>query len=174
MLNRFSKRFVLMLLVTLMLCANATAARAGVGLGLLIQTDPSAAAFSIAGDLGDTLMLAGAFTPIIGRKNYLYAQLDALIYLGKDFETGGGPIRFYLGAGVRGHLLDYDTIGGRLPVGMKYDIHQTPVQFFVEAAPVFDLIINPDRGEDYQMQLMGAMGIRYVFGSAKQIAAPKP
>lgn len=152
--------------VGLLALAPAPARASGFGAGLLVQTTPDSAALSLAGEIGDGLTLAGAFTPMIGATDLMYAHLDVTFDLGQGFETGAGPVEFYFGAGGRVQAIDRDAIGARVPVGMKYHIHETPVEFFVDVAPVFDVYLNTP-GFDYQILFQGGLGIRYYFAGSK-------
>ena len=161
---------ILTALMTVAFLLPVTPAQAkGVGVGMLLQTNlfASSAGLSIAGEVADKFTLAGAFVPFIGRADVIYGHLDFLIDIGDGFETGGGPIQFYFGPGLRFMAIDVDSIGPRLPVGMRYDIHDTDVSFFIEAAPAADIFINSGFAEKYQIQFQGGIGIRYHFNASK-------
>ena len=169
MLSRYFVPKLLTLIVFSLVSALARpAAAGGFGMGLLVQASPfySGAGLSMAGSIGDKFTLAGAVLPAFGDfRDQLYGHVDFLFDLGEGFETGGGPIKFYFGPGVRFLVLDIDGIGARVPVGMKYNINDTAVEFFVEAAPAIDFFI--DMPPTYQIEFQGGMGIRYYFAGSK-------
>lgn len=72
---------------------------------------------------------------------------------------------FYVGVG--GRIFDYDddndiddlALGLRVPFGIAFDFNNVPLDIFLEAVFVFD-VVGRGSGRDY---LNGAVGIRYYF-----------
>ncbi len=74
-------------------------------------------------------------------------------------------IPFYFGVGVRAIDTNRDDrgqdidLGVRVPVGLAIDLNNTPLDFFLEAAFVFDIVNERGRRSDFNM----AVGMRYYF-----------
>lgn len=66
-------------------------------------------------------------------------------------------IAFYYGIGGRILFIDDAAIGVRVPFGLTYVANKLPLDFFVEVAPIFDLV--PDSG----FAGNGAIGMRIYF-----------
>ena len=84
--------------------------------------------------------------------DYLYHMVSA-----GDLRIPGW--KFYLGAGGRLKLEEGDSrLGMRVPLGVTYLFKSSPFDFFLEIAPVLDVV----PGTEFQMN--GGFGIRYYFG----------
>jgi hypothetical protein len=69
------------------------------------------------------------------------------------------PLVLYFGGGVK-FLFSKDTkIGLRIPVGLLCNFKKQPIDIFIEAVPVLELI--PDTGLNFD----AAIGARYYFGT---------
>lgn len=75
------------------------------------------------------------------------------------FDVEKGDFAFYYGVGARVRLIENNdsSIGVRVPLGVNYLFTEVPLGFFVEIAPIVDLIPNTDANGD------GVLGIRYYF-----------
>jgi hypothetical protein len=78
----------------------------------------------------------------------------------RDFE-----LPLYLGIGAR--LFDFDyggvddavAVGLRAPIGIAFDLNNTPLDIFLEFALVADIFVNYK--DDFGADLNGALGVRY-------------
>ncbi|GAB5410122.1 MAG: hypothetical protein BalsKO_24870 [Balneolaceae bacterium] len=75
------------------------------------------------------------------------------------FDVDKGNFAFYYGVGARARFIENEdsSIGIRIPLGVNYLLENTPLDLFVEIAPIVDLIPDTDASGD------GAIGIRYYF-----------
>ena len=80
---------------------------------------------------------------------------DAHVYLGPE-AARLRPVVHY-GIGGRFHAGDDGRLSLRLPIGFTGHLPQAPADFFVEAAPLLDLL--PETALD----LNAAIGVRYYF-----------
>ena len=104
----------------------------------------------------------------------LHLHLDVLWHPAVLARGNGLSLPLYLGVG--GRLLEhgdyYDTrddrfydghthLGVRVPFGLAFDFHRTPLDLFFELVPVVDLAA--DDGHRRRVDLTGAIGLRYYF-----------
>ena len=74
-------------------------------------------------------------------------------------DVDKGNLAFYYGIGARARFIENNdsAIGVRIPLGLNYLIADTPLDLFLEIAPIVDLIPSTNGNGD------GTIGIRYYF-----------
>lgn len=73
-------------------------------------------------------------------------------------EAESETLAFYYGIGARFAVREPDPkIGVRVPLGLNFIIPDTPIDLFVEAVPIFDILPEPAFSGN------GALGVRYYF-----------
>ncbi|MEQ9265690.1 MAG: hypothetical protein RLN81_10745, partial [Balneolaceae bacterium] len=69
-----------------------------------------------------------------------------------------GNLALYYGIGARVLLTDNDSVfGARIPLGINYLLADAPIDFFIEIAPIVNVIPDTDADGD------GAIGVRFYF-----------
>ena len=162
---------------------QSTASASGLGLGiaighpsgLTVKKHLASSALAIQGGLGSG-MLDG---------HGLHVHLDLLWSPAVLKETPHHRIPLYVGAGARIYDHFYDRVsryeagrdthlGLRIPVGLAIELNETPIDFFVEAAVVADLLQSGGCNltnatsslcaHDQRLEVHLAIGGRYYFG----------
>lgn len=85
----------------------------------------------------------------------IYLHADYQWYKWLDVEKGS--LAFYYGIGGRAIFANDTNFGARIPLGLTYLTADAPLEFFLEIAPVLNLIPDTDGDAD------GGIGIRYYF-----------
>ncbi|MBN1461709.1 MAG: hypothetical protein JXA57_19435 [Armatimonadetes bacterium] len=91
--------------------------------------------------------------------DWIYAHGDYLWHRYDLHLDTPGALPFYFGIGARVLVHDGDDsrVGVRMPLGLNYITSDRRFDFFVEVAPIVDLV--PDTGFD----VSGGVGARYYF-----------
>ncbi len=99
-----------------------------------------------------------------GGASWSMAHEDALElhadYLLHDFswlEVDHGYLPVYYGVGGRLLMADRNRLGVRLPVGLSYLTDTRRVEFFMEAAPIVDVVPDTD------FEMGGGLGVRFLL-----------
>lgn len=85
------------------------------------------------------------------------------IYLHADYQwhkwldVEKGNLAFFYGIGGRAVFENDTFLGARIPLGLTYLAPEAPLEFFLEVAPVINLIPDTDGDAD------GGIGVRYYF-----------
>ena len=96
-----------------------------------------------------------------GDRDIFHLNADYLFYDFHTIRVDAGNIPFYYGLGLR--LVDEDrpkkdlNLGIRVPVGLHFFFKSSPVDIFLEVAPVVELTPDTDFTID------GSLGIHYRF-----------
>lgn len=75
----------------------------------------------------------------------------------KPLEVEQGNLSFFYGLGARAIFSSDTFFGARIPLGLSYLAPEAPLEFYLEVAPVINLIPDTDGDAD------GGIGIRYYF-----------
>ncbi|MEQ9091040.1 MAG: hypothetical protein RIE52_08105 [Balneola sp.] len=75
----------------------------------------------------------------------------------KPLEVEKGNLAFFYGIGARAIFSNDTFFGARIPLGLSYLAPEAPLEFYLEVAPVINLIPDTDGDAD------GGIGIRYYF-----------
>ena len=85
----------------------------------------------------------------------IYVHADYQWYQWLDVEKGN--LAFFYGIGGRAIFSNDTFVGARIPLGLTYLAPEAPLEFFLEVAPVLNLIPYTDGVAD------GGIGVRYYF-----------
>lgn len=72
-------------------------------------------------------------------------------------KVNEGKLAIHYGVGARAILANDSAIGLRIPVGINYLLETAPLGFFLEIAPIIDIIPSTDANGS------GGIGVRYYF-----------
>lgn len=75
----------------------------------------------------------------------------------KPLEVEKGNLSFFYGIGARAIFSNDTFLGARIPLGLSYLAPEAPLEFYLEVAPVINLIPDTDGDAD------GGIGVRYYF-----------
>lgn len=76
----------------------------------------------------------------------------------KWLNVDSGRLAFYYGIGARALLNGSDSqVGARIPLGLNYLLQDAPIGFFLEIAPIIDVIPSTDGNGS------GGLGVRFYF-----------
>ncbi len=141
-------------LLALLWSAPARADRGAFGLGLILgQPTGVTGAFG----LSDHTAIDGAIGLgwIDDRDFYLHVEFD--YFLPTLVRGGAVDLSAYLGIGGYFYAHNDPAFGARAPFGLSLDFHNAPIEIFLEAA----LLLNIVPGAD--LDIRGALGFRYYF-----------
>lgn len=146
-----------LVLASFALCRPALAQDQGLGLGVVLG-EPT----GISGKYwtGSTTAFAGAAAWSFGSKSAFHVHLDHLFHHYGLIKVEKGRLPLYYGIGGRVKAeSDNSRVGVRVPVGLDYLVEGSPLEIFVEVAPIVEL--TPATG----ISINGGVGIRYFFGA---------
>lgn len=89
--------------------------------------------------------------------NDFHLHMDYIIHDFRSLSVDKGSLPFYYGIGGRIRFDNDTRIGVRAPVGLAYMFANSPLDVFVEVAPILDLAPSTE------LEFNGAFGIRYFF-----------
>ena len=93
----------------------------------------------------------------MGKDGALHLHGDYLWHKYDFIKVEKGRLPLYYGVGARVLFADDARIGIRGVIGLDYIFARTPLDIFLEIAPVFDIVPGTD------LSVNGALGIRYFF-----------
>ena len=147
---------LLICLVFLLLSSTAMAQSRGFGLGI-VTGEPTGLSGKIWSSSKTAIDFAAAWS--VEKNQSFNFHADYLIHDFDVFKVSKGKMALYYGIG--GRLVDTDQgeafIGVRVPIGINYLFATSPLDLFMEIAPVLDLA--PDTDLDFD----GGFGIRFWF-----------
>jgi hypothetical protein len=127
----------------------------GLGLGVLIG-EPTAisAKYWTSGNTAFDFGVGYSFE----KNSYLNVHADYLFHIKNLFQTSEN-IEFYYGPGARLRFIENATarLGFRFDVGLVWISRNTPIDVFIEIAPLLDIIPETD------FSFNGGIGVRYFF-----------
>lgn len=85
----------------------------------------------------------------------IYIHADYQWHKWLDVEQGS--LAFFYGLGGRAIFANDTFFGARIPLGLTYLAPEAPLEFYLEVAPVINLIPDTDGDAD------GGIGVRYYF-----------
>ncbi|MFH0907621.1 MAG: hypothetical protein V1929_02520 [bacterium] len=147
------------------LCAAAAFAEPqGLGVGVMIG-EPTGV--SVKKWLDASRAIDGAAAWSLSGRDALSLHADYLFHKSGVVTNTPPEVLLHFGVGGRIHIRGEDdgngnddddvTMGVRLPIGFTYLFRNNPVEFFMELAPVVELIPDTDADMD------AAIGIRFYF-----------
>ena len=132
-----------------------------VGLGIMLG-EPTGISFKL-WNRQTTAWDAGAAWSFVGGK-YFQIHGDFLLHNFNLFRVDTGRMAFFYGVGARikfGSTTDSgDTktvLSLRVPVGISYEFEKTPIELFLEVAPMLNLTPATE------VDIAGGVGFRYYF-----------
>jgi len=155
-------RRIIFAFIAFVLCLPAAHARDGLGLGIILG-DTTGVSFK--NWIGKTRAVDGAAAWASSDNNYFQLHMDYLIhdFTALQVREARGRLPVYYGIGGRVKFNDnkkrnHDVyFGVRVPIGIAYLTVSAPLEFFIEAVPILDLIPGTD------FDINGAIGARYYF-----------
>ncbi len=147
---------ILCVLCVAVLPVAATAQDDGFGLGLIVGEPTGIALKQWTGPR--TELAAGIAWSFVDEDAF-HLHGDYLIH--STSFAAGRHLRspFYYGLGARLKGGDDDTwLGVRVPLGVAFFVNDAPLDFFVEIAPLMDLV------PETEFRINAALGVRYYFG----------
>ncbi|MFI5237558.1 MAG: hypothetical protein ACHQLA_06465 [Ignavibacteriales bacterium] len=90
-------------------------------------------------------------------RDEMVVQTDYVWHAFDVFPVSKGELPLYFGIGGRAVLRDDALFGVRFPVGMAYMFESTPLDIFIEVAPILNLAPSTD------FDVGGGLGIRFWF-----------
>jgi hypothetical protein len=153
------RTIVFLLLTVVTFYGSVGAQDSGFGLGIILG-EPTG--LSLKQWVDGNTAIDGAIAWSFGKHDALHLHADYLVHNFKLFKMEQGKLPLYYGIGGRikfeenGH--DEETkIAVRIPVGISYILANSPLDIFLEIAPLLDLTPSTE------FDLNGAIGIRYFF-----------
>ncbi len=148
------KLLTIIFLVALFLPLAVFAKEKSFGLGIILG-EPTGV--SLKKWTGSSTAIDGAAAWSFTGGGSLHIHVDYLIHNSSLFDVKKGKLLFYYGPGGRLKTEAEVRVGFRIPVGLSYEIEDTPLDVFLEIAPTLDLVPNT------QFWITGGVGIRYFF-----------
>jgi len=87
----------------------------------------------------------------------LYLHADYLWHSYGLIDDSSGLLPVYYGIGGRVVLADDTRLGARVPVGISWLLGGAPLDLFIEAAVILDII------PETEFEMNGGIGIRFIF-----------
>ena len=106
---------------------------------------------------GSQTAVDGAVAWSFANKDSLHLHVDYLVHNFSLIVEERVKIPIYFGLGIRLKAEKDTKFGFRIPVGISYIFEKTPLDIFVELAPLFDLVPGT------KFSISGGVGIRYYF-----------
>ena len=101
---------------------------------------------------------AGFAWSFAGRGEELHIHVDYLWHT--PLRSSDPAVRrtdFYIGVGGRVRFENDSRVGARVPLGLVHFIKDTPLDVFIEVAPIMDL------APETELSANGGLGLRYFF-----------
>jgi hypothetical protein len=153
MTNRHIHPFLIVLFI--LFCGGALRAQdTGFGLGIMAG-DPTGISAKLW--LGGQSAIDAAVAWSFRDPPAIHIHGDYLFHGGVPVDLSDGVLMFHFGVGGRVKLEDETRIGVRVPIGVDYWFDNYPVDVFLEAAAILDLVPATE------FDLNAAIGIRYFF-----------
>jgi hypothetical protein len=148
------KRVILGLVLVLFFSSFLMAQDEGFGLGVILG-EPSGISFK--SWLGHKTAMAGGAAWSFENRGSVHFHLDYLFHDFDFIEVEKGTWTFYYGIGGRVRTRTKTRVGVRIPLGLSYLFEETPIEIFMEIAPILDLTPRTD------FYFSGGIGARYYF-----------
>ena len=149
------KKAVLMLTLTILLCAGAAHAQdKGFGIGIILGEPTGISAKKW---IGSHSAIDAAVAWSFGQGGSFHLHADYLHHNFNLFDVESGRLPLYFGIGIRFKTDPETTLGARFPVGICYIFEKAPLDIFLEIGPVLDLIPG------MSFEFTGSIGARFYF-----------
>ena len=142
-------------LVALSVLAMAAPIAGAVDVGVIVG-EPTGLSLQFGGRGDNALNLATGWS--LSEEEWLYVHADYVFLTLVHTDELDEGIPFYYGFGGRVVILDDDSrVGARLPLGLQYETGDMPLTFFIEVAPILDLVPDTEFG------VAGGLGVRFAL-----------
>jgi hypothetical protein len=154
------RTFRIAVLALILLCAacacspDANAQQNGFGLGVILG-EPTG--FSFKGWTGPTTAIDAALAWSFVDETTFHVHVDYLWHNDAITKKPEMPVYYGVGGRIRTGGHGDDRIGVRVVGGLGYYIPDTPIDLFVEIAPILDFAPSTD------FSINGGLGARYFF-----------
>ena len=155
------KRIIIIPILIIMLAFGVTSAQTkGVGIGIILG-EPTGLSMKFWTTSNTAFDIAAAWSFINGSAVHIHA--DYLYHNFNLVKLDYDKLPFYIGVGGRIKLAEHNDdnqdfrLGIRIPVGLEYIPENIPFDFFMEIAPILDLVPETD------FTFNGGIGFRYYF-----------
>jgi hypothetical protein len=149
--------FASLLLAAVFAPSNALAQSGDLGVGVVLG-EPTGVNFKYW--ISQSSAVDGGAAWSIGKHDSLELYADYLSHRFDLFKAKTGKLPLHFGLGGRLVLEDEDDdsrLGVRIPIGLSYLLVDEPLEFFLEIAPILDLV------PETKFDLNGGIGVRYYF-----------
>ena len=146
--------FLILALAAGIFTNTATAQRNGFGLGLVLG-EPTGFAFK--GWMDSRSAIDGALAWSFLHSTSFHVHVDYLIHTEALTKRGDMPAYYGIGGRIKTGGRGSDRIGVRVVGGLAYYVPGSPIDIFVEIAPILDFAPSTD------FQVNGGIGARYFF-----------
>ncbi len=140
--------------ITILLLILALPSFAETGLGI-VAGHPTGASGILYLNKSNSIDAVAAWSFING--NHLYLHTDYQIYLNNIINIESEDLPLYFGLGAAAEINGGFSFGIRLPLGIKYNFKNIPIEIFMEIAPVFKLYPAT------KFSFYGGLGFHYIF-----------
>lgn len=149
------KLFISVIIAGFLLTGVSYGQTSSFGLGVILGEPTGISAKLMRSGNSQSINLAAAWS--IGAHDRLYLKGDYVFYhdLNVDIENGRLPV--YYGVGAMAILEEESVVGARIPFGLDYFMSSAPLDFFIELAPVVEVL--PSTG----FSVSGGLGFHYFF-----------
>ena len=145
---------ITIIFIALLSSISLMAQDSGFGLGVILG-EPTGISFK--GWLNNKTALDCGIAWSFTKNESFHFHADYLFHNFNVFKSNKGKSSLYYGIGGRVKTTTKSRIGVRIPVGFCYLFKETPLDIFIELAPLMDL--SPRT----QLWFTGGVGIRYYF-----------
>jgi len=144
-----------LILMAALLSVAASACAGGFGLGIILG-EPTGVSFKQWLTERNAIDAAAAWS--FSDVGAFHVHMDYLFHGDLSADVDHGGFLYYVGIGGRLKATEGDSrIGVRIPLGLDYVFDNTPMDFFLEVAPIMDL------APETEFTMNGSIGLRYFF-----------
>ena len=133
---------------------SASSAPSSFGLGIILG-EPTGISFKKWLSMDSAIDGAAAWSFLDDAAIRLHA--DYLLHTRSLNDLSHEGLLFYYGIGVKVKFASQSLVGGRIPLGMVYELPKAPLDIFMEVVPGLELIPAT------KFTFSAAIGIRYFF-----------
>jgi hypothetical protein len=142
------------LLALALTAGTASAQQSGFGLGVILG-EPTG--FSFKGWLDSKSAIDAGLAWSFLHETTFHVHVDYLLHTDAMTRRSDMPVYYGIGGRIKAGGRGDDRVGVRFVGGLLYYIPDSPVDIFVEIAPVLDIAPDTD------IQVNGGIGARYYF-----------
>jgi hypothetical protein len=125
-----------------------------VGLGIILG-EPTGISFNMWTSQTVSFDAGAAWSFVNG--SFFQIHGDMLFHNFDLFKVDTGKMALFYGFGGRIKFADETTVSLRVPIGISYEFEKTPIELFLEVAPMLNL------APATEVDIAGGIGFRYYF-----------